>query len=391
MASKRIMIATPHHRDMEPEYIVSTFTLVHALSQAGFNVLYRPVEGGLISKQRNVIGQAAIEEDCEYLLQIDSDSVFDVKDVMIMLDMDKNVVGSLYRMKIPPFLPIAYRYSPEKGDGYFTRMHWAEIPHEPFVVGAIGAGLLLVKVEFLKLMFLDPFVRKFGQPFNLHQRADGIEIGEDMAFCMRVRQLGEEVWCHPSENMGHAGTFIAKNGRALIIDDPHYCNDVEGWMRSNELNWLYQEAKKYHAIVEIGSWKGRSTLALLNGTPGTVTAIDTFKGSEAEVKGPHREAEEVDIRACFDFNTKKFQNIVVHQMENAKVAEQVGLAEMIFIDAGHTKEEVLQDLKIWEPKATKLICGHDFDWPSVQEAVCEYFGTKDIQASDTIWYVRKGE
>ncbi len=79
---------------------------------------------------------------------------------------------------------------------------------------------------------------------------------------------------------------FAPNNPKYIADRKYYYQEedyeykdlgIQGWMSLKELNWLYQQAKKCDSILEIGSWKGRSTHALLSGCKGIVTCVDTFK------------------------------------------------------------------------------------------------------------------
>lgn len=159
--------------------------------------------------------------------------------------------------------------------------------------------------------------------------------------------------------------------------------DIEGWMSFEECQWLYYNAKNYNTIIEVGSWKGRSTHALLSGTKGIVHAVDHFKGSadpQDEAKG--------DTFDIFMKNVGHFENLKVHRnnsVDGSKEFENKS-AEMIFIDAGHTYEEVLEDIKHWLPKCTKLFCGHDYGWPGVQKAVNEIFGKPD-KVTGSIWQV----
>ena len=43
---------------------------------------------------------------------------------------------------------------------------------------------------------------------------------------------------------------------------------ISGWISGPELLWLAQQAQYHSVIIEIGSWKGRSTRALGDYTPG---------------------------------------------------------------------------------------------------------------------------
>lgn len=60
--------------------------------------------------------------------------------------------------------------------------------------------------------------------------------------------------------------------------------------------------------------------------------------------------------------------------------------DFVFIDADHTYEGCLRDIQAWTPKVRKggLISGHDFNWPTVLQAVTET-GRVDFRAADNVW------
>src|SRR5262245_42246367 len=53
---------------------------------------------------------------------------------------------------------------------------------------------------------------------------------------------------------------------------------IEGWMAPRELFWLAEIAQNSDNIIEIGSYKGRSTRALCDNARGKVTAVDPWSG-----------------------------------------------------------------------------------------------------------------
>lgn len=168
-----------------------------------------------------------------------------------------------------------------------------------------------------------------------------------------------------------------------VIIPETYTNNVEGWMTNEELNFLHQLSKKYNTIAEIGSWKGRSTNALLSGCPGIVTAIDHFNGSDIKDKTHGA----VGIYEQFLDNTKQFSNLKVMKMSSEEAAKSTETFEMVFIDAEHTYEGVKKDIELWKGKATKILCGHDYTpgWQGVVKAVEESFGK--VKFVGSIWYV----
>ena len=141
-------------------------------------------------------------------------------------------------------------------------------------------------------------------------------------------------------------------------------NNIQGWMTDKELQWLYEQASHMDSIVEIGSWKGRSTHALLSGCKGIVTAVDHFKGSLAELETTHLEAKDSDIHAEFLSNVGSFDNLKVIKTDSLSASLRFGnySVDMVFIDGDHTISGIMVDLLMWLPIAKKLICGHDWNF-----------------------------
>ena len=80
---------------------------------------------------------------------------------------------------------------------------------------------------------------------------------------------------------------------------------IDGWLTDNEVKFLYMASEKFSKkgnIVEIGSWKGRSTVCLALGSKrsggGKVYAVDPHIGS--------REDKDVNTKEEFKNNIKKF-------------------------------------------------------------------------------------
>jgi glycosyltransferase involved in cell wall biosynthesis len=164
-------------------------------------------------------------------------------------------------------------------------------------------------------------------------------------------------------------------------------NSIPGWMTFREQLFLYTQAKKMESVIEVGSWKGKSTYALCKSGCPSVTAIDHWKGSVGE--DAHKEANEISIFAQFNENMKEFSNLnaIIGDSNLASGTFSDKSVDMIFIDAGHTYEEVRNDIRTWLPKARILICGHDYvsGWPGVIRAVDEEIGGID-GVEGTIWY-----
>lgn len=372
-----VTIGTPHNRDLAPEYVLS---LIALLRGNPLNLRVHMYQSCLVHVGRNIIAQSVLRSGSEYLLFIDSDISFPPWAVERLLSHKKDIVGGMYFKKAFPHAPLVYSC---KGENY-------ECIHNPpstlFECDGLGTGFLLIHRKVLEKLSKDKWVKKHGFPFNFMQKKDGNDIGEDLAFCLRARRAGFKVFCDPSIPLQHQGEmeFDSKsfyNGlkEKSKIEAYPYDNQIEGWMSKEELNWLYKVAGTMNSIVEIGSWKGRSTHALLSACKGTVTAIDHFKGSPGE-----QAHKNIDPYPDFLRNVGQFDNLKVLKMDSTKAAKKVGKVDMVFIDGAHTYEAVKKDIQTWLPKTRKIICGHDFIWPGVQQAVTETLGF--VHTCGTIWY-----
>jgi hypothetical protein len=147
--------------------------------------------------------------------------------------------------------------------------------------------------------------------------------------------------------------------------------EIDGWMMLDELHHLYNWASNCDSVVEIGSWKGRSTHALCSACKGTVYAVDHFLGSEDLRDNVHAEAKRNDISEIFRNNMKDFNNLEVIKMSSEDAASLFPnkSIDMVFIDGCHTYDAVKNDVSNWLPKCKKIICGHDLVEPGVKNAL----------------------
>jgi len=178
------------------------------------------------------------------------------------------------------------------------------------------------------------------------------------------------------------------------VDPTDYLDKgIEGWMTWKDLKWLHKIAKTAPVFVEVGSWAGRSSDAILSGSTGKVYCVDTWKGAKDIQDSTNAMAKERDMLEVFKGNVGHYKNlniVVKPSVEAAKDFEDNSI-DICFIDAGHTYEEVLQDIDAWLPKVKPdgILCGHDYlpkTWMGVVQAVDERFGKPD-EVVDWIWVV----
>ncbi len=229
-------------------------------------------------------------------------------------------------------------------------------------------------------------------------------FGEDVNFCWRwAIEMKMPLWVDPEIILSHWGTAgngapIARRGSyheylsklpGGANDCGYHENKIDGYTIVDELRWLYLKAMEMGSVVEVGSYLGRSSHALLSGCPGTVTCIDSWMPLKWEEGDDEWKAEE--RYQHFLANTAQFPNRAVLRKPSIEAAAMFidGSVDMVFIDGDHGKQSVIDDITAWLPKTRKLLCGHDYDcmgWPEVKQVVDDTFGER-VRVHGTIWFV----
>ena len=165
---------------------------------------------------------------------------------------------------------------------------------------------------------------------------------------------------------------------------------IQGWMTAEELRWLYETGKTMDSIVEIGSWKGRSTFALCSSECPRVYAVDHFQGS-SEHQQEFGFGEGWSPFPEFQHNIlDRFSNAILKRMSSAEAAKDFEDAsvDMVFIDGAHEYDAVFQDVALWAPKARRIVSGHDQEYESVRRACQDYFKRPPDEVVGNVWVYR---
>lgn len=178
---------------------------------------------------------------------------------------------------------------------------------------------------------------------------------------------------------------------------------IDGWVSDIEGELLYDLARNCKGdgvIVEIGSWKGKSTIWLGKGSKAgnklKVYAIDPHTGSHEHKK----ESDKVWTFEEFKKNISKAQveDVVVPipkaSEETAKNFNQT--VELIFIDGAHDYDSAKLDFELWFPKVKDggVMAFHDtIGWRGptkvVRESVYNSKNFRNIGLVGSITYAEK--
>jgi predicted O-methyltransferase YrrM len=139
---------------------------------------------------------------------------------------------------------------------------------------------------------------------------------------------------------------------------------IQGWLDKEAGKVLYRLAR-FHVptpnIVELGSWKGRSTAWLANGIrdrgEGRVYAVDTWQGTQNEeahgqLLAGYSEGQlqreflgNLESRGLLGF-VEPIRSDTITAVRHWNPDRKIGL---LFIDADHSYEAVRRDFEYWSP------------------------------------------
>ena len=178
-------------------------------------------------------------------------------------------------------------------------------------------------------------------------------------------------------------TEIAPEIMALIQDVIN--KRIEGWLAPAEAAFLYMAAQNCTGkgvILEIGSWKGKSTIFLAKGSKAgsnvKIFTVDPHTGAS------EHKAIDPDVWTYPEFKSNiqimDVDDVVVPLVMTSEEAEKDWNmpVERLFIDGAHEYELVELDFKLWYPHVVKvgMILMHDTDPNTSQPgpvAVCKKY------------------
>ena len=143
-------------------------------------------------------------------------------------------------------------------------------------------------------------------------------------------------------------------------------------------------------MLEIGSFMGESTFMFASSKLfDTITCIDPYDTSDNIPELLGRTWNEVETE--FNINTRYFNNITLIKDFSYNVVDTLSdqSYDFIYIDGGHSYEDVKQDILLTLPKLKQggIIAGHDYnpDYEGVIRAVNETVGKPEKVTVDNSW------
>ena len=166
------------------------------------DVQFTFAQGSLIYDARNNLSAVAVDGGFDRVLWLDSDMIFPadlMKRLSADLDEGRDFVGGLYFSRKRPIHAVCYSAVYKDGDGAPHADAIRDWPEDKiFPVSAMGFGAVMCSVDLIRRV-RDQFFLPFSPILG---------FGEDLSFCLRVKELGVKMYCDPTIKIGHVGLAV---------------------------------------------------------------------------------------------------------------------------------------------------------------------------------------
>lgn len=190
----KICLAIPCTGTVRIETLLS---VVAILTNTPHDIYVAYKESSYIEWNRAELIRTAIAQGCSKLFFLDSDIVVEGQVINKLLAQNKPVIGAAYNNRGLP-LRTNVKMVDEQGE-FIDDSNW-QLPKQPFKCAGVPTGCMLIDI---------PTIQKLPPPwFDLTYFENGnLKLGEDIYFCQKLIEHGYEIWCDPTIQIGHIGTF----------------------------------------------------------------------------------------------------------------------------------------------------------------------------------------
>lgn len=175
--------------------------------------------------------------------------------------------------------------------------------------------------------------------------------------------------------------------------------EIDGWFTETDaeaLGKICDRVPDGGRIVEIGSFRGRSTVFMAHRTEGRgigILTVDNFKGGEAsdvatmaQVRSPSLFTLWANLKAA---GVDERVQVLVSDSIKAKVLLHGADVDLVFLDGDHRRDAVIRDASAWSEFEGKggpvILCGHDANGRP-GKAMRDIYGNY-MQQESNVWWI----
>lgn len=205
----RLLICVPSNDFMHVAFVKSLTNLIRRLDKGFVQYDVRIMDGTMVHVARDNLAKLAVNEKYTHTLWLDSDMVFSDDLLDDLMFGDKDFVSGIYHARRPPHGSCIFKsINPMQ----IQRYELEDYPNNTFEIAGCGFGCVLIKTDIIR-----DVLSRFGSAFCPTEA-----LGEDLAFCQRVHDLGHKMYCEPGVRVGHIGHIT------IYPDDRAYWAELGG-------------------------------------------------------------------------------------------------------------------------------------------------------------------
>ena len=178
----------------------------------------------------------------------------------------------------------------------------------------------------------------------------------------------------------------------------HKDYEIRGWFKDSERGWYKKHANniKDGIIIEIGVYGGVSLLSIVEICQKNNTKIYGIDPWELLTNYNGRELDGDELtnyqRIMKSHRIKLGEIITKYGYDNVELLQGFSLdinkfddesVDFVYIDANHSYNDTMKDIKKWFPKVKKggVFSGDDYKWEGVKKAVDEFSKEKNLKVN----------
>lgn len=184
----KLLIGVPTLDFLHVEFVQSLTNLIMRLNQEKIWFEVKYITGSLVYAARDKVACHAINNEFTHVLWFDSDMVFQDSILDDLLFSGKDFVSGRFNARRKPYVSCQFKKLVP-----IERVE--EYPQDTFQIAGCGFGCVLTSVDVLRQV-------------QMHYQTCFLPMsgfGEDLAFCVRARDLGIKIYCEPTAVVGHVG------------------------------------------------------------------------------------------------------------------------------------------------------------------------------------------
>lgn len=194
----KIMVGIPFGKPMEFFAVRSLLELAQMkVKDNAASFQFTMVSNSLVYDAREEIARQFMTSDCEYLFFLDNDMTFDPRTPLLLARHQRDIVTAKAFKRVPPYSPCFYTRVERTEDGNPLMEVPLEYGEGLLPLGGCGLACALIHRSVFERT---PKPWFFPMP----------DFGEDLAFCVRAREAGAEIFCDTTIQCGHLGVTEIK-------------------------------------------------------------------------------------------------------------------------------------------------------------------------------------